>query len=149
MEAVIFVGIPASGKSTFYQQRFFGTHMRINLDMLKTRHREQLLIQACIAAKQRFVVDNTNVTREERACYITPAKTGGFRVVGYYFPSTLGASIQRNQERLPAGIVPVKGIAAKYHRLQVPTLDEGFDALHYVTITPAGEFLVEEWAEGR
>jgi transcriptional regulator with XRE-family HTH domain len=37
VEAIIFVGIQASGKSTFYRERFFDTHLRINLDMLKTR----------------------------------------------------------------------------------------------------------------
>jgi predicted kinase len=46
MEAVIFVGIQGTGKSTFYKERFFDTHVRINLDMLKTRHREKLLVQA-------------------------------------------------------------------------------------------------------
>jgi predicted kinase len=74
MEAVIFVGIQASGKSTFYLQRFFETHVRINLDMLRTRHREQVLIEACVAGKQSFVIDNTNATREQRARYIAPAR---------------------------------------------------------------------------
>ncbi len=40
MEAVMFSGIQATGKSTFFQQRFFNTHVRINLDMLKTRNRD-------------------------------------------------------------------------------------------------------------
>ena len=39
MQAVIFIGIQGSGKTTFYRDRFFNTHFRINLDMLKTRHR--------------------------------------------------------------------------------------------------------------
>jgi predicted kinase len=82
VEAVVFVGIQASGKSSFYRARFFDTHLRINLDMLKTRHREQLLLHACIEAKQPFVVDNTNPTVEERARYIELASSGGFRVVG-------------------------------------------------------------------
>jgi hypothetical protein len=85
VEAVVFVGIQASGKSSFYRARFFDTHLRINLDMLKTRHREQLLLHACIEAKQPFVVDNTNPSVEERARYIELALSGGFRVVGYYF----------------------------------------------------------------
>ena len=34
MEAVIFIGLQASGKSTFYRQRFFRTHVRTNMDML-------------------------------------------------------------------------------------------------------------------
>ena len=40
MEMVLFVGIQATGKSSFYLERFFRTHVRINLDMLKTHHRE-------------------------------------------------------------------------------------------------------------
>ena len=55
------MGIQGAGKSTFFKERFFDTHVRINLDMLKTRHREAILLDACIRAKQRFVVDNTNV----------------------------------------------------------------------------------------
>ncbi len=35
MQIMIFVGIQASGKSTFYHQYFANTHLRINLDMLK------------------------------------------------------------------------------------------------------------------
>ncbi len=148
MEAVIFIGIPASGKSTFYLQRFFATHIRINLDMLRTRHREQLLVEACLAARQPFVVDNTNVTRDDRARYIVPARAAGFRILGYYFQSSLGASIDRNSARAPSAVVPVKGIAAKYHRLQLPALDEGFDQLHYVAINAEGGFTVGEWQNG-
>ena len=37
MEAVIFTGIQASGKSTFFKERFFDTHVRINLDMLDSK----------------------------------------------------------------------------------------------------------------
>ena len=46
MQLIIFIGIQASGKSTFYQQYFYHTHLRINLDMLKTRHREKLIFEA-------------------------------------------------------------------------------------------------------
>lgn len=67
MEAILFIGIQGAGKSTFFQQRFFDTHVRINLDMLKTRYREQVFLSACILAKQSFVVDNTNIRAAERA----------------------------------------------------------------------------------
>ncbi len=148
MEAIIFIGIPASGKSTFYLQRFFDTHIRINLDMLKTRHREQVLLEACIAARQPFVVDNTNVTKADRARYILPAKAAGFRVVGYYFRSSIGESIERNRGRGRPSAVPEKGIAAKHHRLQLPALEEGFDQLYYVAISDEGNFTVQEWVDG-
>ena len=110
MEAIIFVGIQGSGKSSFYKERFVDTHIRINLDMLKTRHREQYLVNVCIVAKQAFVVDNTNSTRAERSRYIEPAKAGGFKVIGYYFQPQVEACQQRNENRPERQVVPLKGL---------------------------------------
>lgn len=85
MEAVLFIGIQGLGKSSFYKERFFNTHVRINLDMLKTKNRQRVLLNACLEGKQPFVIDNTNVTAEARSYFIAEAKAAGFRVVGYYF----------------------------------------------------------------
>jgi predicted kinase len=147
VEAVIFIGIQASGKSSFYRERFFDTHLRINLDMLKTRHREQILLRACIEAKQPFVVDNTNPTTEERARYIGPARSNGFRVVGYYFRSQVKEALARNSQRTDKTPIPEKGILSTYKRLQVPDQEEGFDLLCYVHIDEAGRFVVKEWSD--
>ncbi len=144
MEAVILIGIQAVGKSTFYYQRFRDTHIRINLDMLKTRHREQILVDACLAAKQPFVVDNTNATVAERARYIAPAKAARFRVVGYYFQSKLQDAVQRNRQRATSKVIPEIGMAATYKRLEPPSLAEGFDHVYAVTISESGEFTVRE-----
>ena len=89
MECVIFVGIQASGKSTFYKERFFKTHVRINLDMLRTRNREHAFVEASIKTRQPFVVDNTNPTMADRQKYIEVTKEQGFQVVGYYFEPDL------------------------------------------------------------
>src|SRR5258706_16454064 len=107
MEAIIFVGLQASGKSTFYKERFFDTHVRINLDMLRTRHRERRLLQACIETKQQFVVDNTNPTQAERAGYIVPAKGAGFSIIGYYIQSKISDCILRNNDRQGTRRIPV------------------------------------------
>jgi predicted kinase len=146
LEAVIFVGIQGTGKSTFYKERYFRTHVRINLDMLRTRHREAVLLHACIEAQQRFVVDNTNPTVEQRARYILPARAAGFRVIGYYFQSALAAAIQRNESRPLPERIPAKAIAGTYKQLQIPTLTEAFDALHYVRLSEGG-FSVEDWQD--
>jgi predicted kinase len=145
MEAVIFIGIQATGKSSFYRARFFNTHIRLNLDMLKTRPREAILLRACIEGKQSFVVDNTNPTVENRARYIVPAKAASFRVVGYYFQSQMDDALRRNVSRAPAEQIPEIGIRGTAKRLQLPTLAEGFDVLYYVRIADDGNFLVEEW----
>jgi predicted kinase len=147
MQAVIFIGIQGAGKTTFYRERFFATHIRLSLDMLRTRHRLDLLVRTCIEAKQPFVIDNTNTTVEQRARYIAPAKAAGFRIVGYYFASDLKASLRRNEQRDPQQRIPVKGVLATHHRLQLPTYDEGFDSLHYVAIESPGTFTVRPWAD--
>lgn len=146
MEAILFIGIPASGKSTFYKERFFDTHIRINLDMLKTRKRETLILQACLAAKQPFVIDNTNVLKTERAPYIEQVRAAGFRVIGYYFQARLQEALERNRQRSGKANIPEKGLLARYSQLQIPSLDEGFDQLFYVTIAPENAgFTVKEW----
>lgn len=145
MQSIIFVGIQASGKSTFYSQRFFHTHIRINLDLLKTRHREKRLIETCFEIGQPFVVDNTNPTPGERERYIVPAKNQRFHITGYYFESKIADSIQRNQNRKPEQQVSEKGIRGTHARLIIPKYAEGFDDLYYVRLLPEGEFALEEW----
>jgi predicted kinase len=145
MEAIIFIGIQGVGKSTFYLHHFFNTHIRINLDMLKTRHREQIFLQACLEGKQPFVMDNTNPTVEERKRYITPAKAQGFRVVGYYFQARLEDCKERNNQRPPKQIVPLVGLLATYKKLVLPNFSEEFDAIYTVKSELNYSFIVEEW----
>lgn len=145
MEAVIFVGIQATGKSTFYHQQFGRTHVRINLDMLKTRHREQQFLATCLDTRQRFVVDNTNPTPGERQRYIQPAQKQDFSITGYYFESKLADALIRNCDRTLDQRIPDKGIRGTAARLILPTYDEGFDQLFSVRILPQQQFAVEDW----
>lgn len=142
MEAVVFVGIQASGKSSFYKERFFATHVRISLDLLRTRNRERRLLTVCLETQQPFVIDNTNPTREERAKYIDAAKSAKYSVVGFYFRSKAEECLTRNQQRTDQ--VPDVGILSTAKKLELPTWEEGFDTLKYVRLTEAG-FVVEEW----
>lgn len=142
METVVFTGIQAAGKSTFFKACFVDTHIRINLDMLRTRHREKLLIDACLQAKQPYVVENTNLTREERARYIPSAKRAGFRVIGYAFRVELDEALVRNALRDTRRRVPEKAVRAAFRRWQPPSWEEGFDALFDVW-SSGGEFQVQ------
>jgi predicted kinase len=147
VEAVILVGLQGSGKSTFYRERFIATHLRINLDMLKTRHREKRLLDVCVETRQPVVVDNTNPTRAERRVYIEAAKQVGFRVIGYYFQSKIEDCKRRNEQRPVEERIPVQGILGAAGRLQIPSRDEGFDELFYVRIDEANRFVVEGWKD--
>ncbi|WP_241668729.1 AAA family ATPase [Stutzerimonas nosocomialis] len=102
MELILFIGIQAAGKSTFYTRRLFDTHLRLDLDMLRTRHCERSVLQTCLATQQRLVVDNTNPTLAERAAYIAPARAAGFRVTGYFFEPPPGAASNATRPR-PTG----------------------------------------------
>jgi predicted kinase len=147
VEAVVFVGLQGAGKSTFYKGRYFATHVRVNLDMLKTRHRERRLMEVCIETRQPFVVDNTNPTRAERAVYVQAAKAAGFRVVGCYFQSRVEDCQRRNIAREAARQVPLKGLLGTAARLERPAWDEGFDELFYVRVADGGGFVTEGWQD--
>ncbi|MFP8965221.1 AAA family ATPase [Pokkaliibacter sp. CJK22405] len=138
MKGVIFMGAQASGKSTFYLQQFYKTHIRINLDMLKTRHREALIFQACLNAKQPVVIDNTNPTREVRQKYLTGFQEHRFHVTGYFFESSLADCLRRNDQRQGKEKIPEVGVRSTYHKLEKPTLAEGFDELFSVKISDSG-----------
>jgi predicted kinase len=119
--------------------------VRINLDMLKTRHREQRMFETCLEIQQRLVIDNTNPTKLDRQRYIESAKQHNFKVVGYYFESRVGDAIARNQQRPLAQQIPDKGIGGTAKRLELPNYTEGFDELYYVKLLPEMQFTVEKW----
>jgi predicted kinase len=145
VEAILLIGLQASGKTTFYQERFLRTHLRLNLDMLRTRRREGLLLEACLRAGQRFVVDNTNPTRAERARYIAPVRAARFRVVGYWLDFPAAEALARNAARPEGERVPEVAIWATLARLEPPARDEGFDALYRATPSADGTWAVAPW----
>lgn len=142
MECVIFVGIQGSGKSAFFKQRFADTHVRINLDMLKTRAREMRFFGLCLETRQPCVVDNTNPKAADRARYIAMAKEYRFRVIGYFFDVPVRDALARNAVRTGKQRVPVPGVLGTARRLERPWWAEGFDELHVVRVAD-GDFKVE------
>jgi predicted kinase len=143
MEAVVLCGMQGSGKTTLYRDRFLETHVRIAMDLLRTRHREAAFLQLCLQTGQRFVVDATNATPAERRRYAEPARAAGFRVGGYLVEVDDAVALARNAERPPGRRVPAGGVVGTGWRLQRPTLEEGFDELWHATPTPEGDWRVE------
>jgi predicted kinase len=146
MEAVIFTGVQGSGKTTFYVERFLHTHVRISLDVLKTRPRERALLHTCLATRQPFVVDNTNPRAEVRAPYIAAARNAGFRVTGYFFETSLQDALRRNAQRTGGARIPAPGVIGTHKRLEAPQLAEGYDDLFTVAHGEGGAFVVTERA---
>ncbi len=134
MEAIIFCGVQASGKSTFYKQYFFNSHLRISLDLLNTRYKESLFINTALQVQQKVVIDNTNPSRMDREKYIKIFKDKKYRVIGYYFQSHIDDCIRRNKLREGKERIVDKGLYATQKRLEKPEYIEGFDELYIVEI---------------
>lgn len=143
-KAIILIGLQASGKSTCYRRLWADDYVHINLDTLHTRNKERLLLEDCLENGYSFVADNTNPTASDRQRYIAGAKARGYEVEGYFFRSVIGECINRNRTRQGKARVPDKAIACTSNRLEMPSLEEGFDRLYYVRLED-DEFAIEEW----
>ena len=143
MEAVVLCGVQGSGKTTLYRDRFLDTHVRVSMDLLRTRAREAAFLKLCLESGQRFVVDNTNPTPADRRRYVEPARAAGFRVVGYLVEVDRELALARNAQRGGRARVPVGGVVGTERRLQRPTPEEGFDELWHATAAPDGGWRVE------
>lgn len=133
-EIIIFTGIPASGKTTFYEQNFAATHIHISLDVLHTRNQENKMLEETLASGKSCVIDNTNVTAAERAKYIETGKRYGYKVIGYYFRSSIDECRIRNDRWQGRKQVPEIALRYKAAHLERPAMQEGFDELYYVKI---------------
>lgn len=136
-EAVIFVGLQGSGKTTYFDKQFSKTHQHISRDIQKTLEKEIALMRDCLATGRSFVIDDTNATPATRSGLIREARAAGYRVVGYFFDTPVRTAIGRNNHRKDKKPIPVPAILRAAKTLEGPTLEEGFDEVR--TIRPEAE----------
>ena len=151
MECVILIGLPAAGKSTFYRERFAGTHDHVSKDLMRhaarPQRRQEQLVAESLAAGRSVVIDNTNPKAADRAPLIRLARSHGAEVTGYYFPTEAGDALRRNRAREGRDRVPDVAIFTVRKRLEPPALDEGFDRLFVVRMNePERRFDVEDYS---
>lgn len=137
---IIMMGIPASGKSTFVA-RHLQDFSRINLDNLRTREREDAMLHALFLSEEDIVVDNTNVSPEERDKYFQLADQNGYMTVGILMESILSDCLKRNAQREGDARIPDFGVEARAKDLTPPTEEEPFDFLFYAKMKD-GDFEV-------
>ena len=140
MEIIILVGLQASGKSTFYRTHFAATHEHVSKDLLlksKNKNKNQMQVERIEKALQEqrpVVVDNTNVTVQDRLPLIDVGRRYDKTIIGYYFQPDVSSSRKRNMQRKGKAQVPEKAIFITAHKLMPPSYAEGFDTLYYVRI---------------
>ena len=146
-ECVIFVGLPASGKTTFYQRRFADSHRHISKDHWPNASnkdaRQAEAMRAALSRGESVVVDNTNPSADDRAPAIAVAREYGARVIGYVFTATTREAVGRNRGREGKARVPDVAIFTKAKRMIGPALEEGFDEVYSVSIDADGGFNVQ------
>jgi predicted kinase len=139
-ELVIFVGLQAAGKSTYYHANLAATHVHVSKDLMKnTRHRDsrQLqIIDETLAAGRSVVVDNTNPTPAVRRPLIDIGRRHGARIVAYYFETTMKDAVARNRGREGKARVPDVALFVTARRIVPPALTEGFDEVRVIAPIP-------------
>ena len=133
MELVVFVGLQASGKSTFFRERFAESHQHVSKNLFpvnryKNRRQEHLL-HAALSAGRSVVVDNTNPTPEDRRPLVRLGHEYGAKVLGYFFDASVRECIRRNEIREGKARVPDVAIYSTAKKLVAPSIEEGFDEL--------------------
>lgn len=146
LEVVIMVGLQASGKTTYFRDRYAQTHDHISKDNFRSNPdrpaRQMQLIGEALAANRSIVVDNTNVTRADRATIAAQARQFGADVIVYSFEVDVEGSKLRNAERTGWRKVPDVGLFGTLKRYERPTMDEDIDRLWEIRTLPDFKFAV-------
>jgi predicted kinase len=136
MELVILVGLPASGKTTYYQSHFADTHVHVSKDLMPNARRrddlQQRAITDALEGGRSVVVDNTNPSPAIRAPLIALGRRHGARIIAYYFETAVKECVVRNRQREGKARVPDVAIFVTSKKLLPPAAAEGFDEVHVV-----------------
>jgi predicted kinase len=135
-ELIVFVGVQAAGKSTWYATHLAATHVHVSKDLMKNvrdRDARQLqMIEQALAAGRSVAVDNTNPTPLVRAPLIALGRSHGAHVAAYYFETAVKEAVARNRLREGKARVPDVAIYTTARRLVAPSFAEGFDEVRVI-----------------
>ena len=150
-EAIILIGSPGSGKSTFTENNLTPKgYIRINQDTLKTRQKVIKCIEENVEKGNKIVIDSTNPEKNGRGDYIKICKKHGYLIRAFNFLVTKELAmhlnnlrtINKNRKHL-SGYVNAIPIHTFFKNYEEPKKEEGFDDIVNVNFVP-GPFDNEE-----
>lgn len=151
IELVVFSGLQAAGKTTFYRERLASTHAHVSKDAWpnarRREARQRRVIEEHLRAGRSVVVDNTNPTPAERLPLVAIARTVGVPALSFHFVVPVAEALRRNETREGRARVDAVGIYSVAKKLVLPAAAEGFDRLFEVRLGDAG-FVVSELSAG-
>ena len=151
-ELALLVGLPGSGKSSFYRLHLAATHALVSKDLMGSARdknvRQARQIAEALSAGRSVAADNTSLTPADRAPLLALARLHHARASAYFFDAPARDCQARNALREGRARVPEVAIWAMARRLVPPAFAEGFDAIFRVRLLSGGGFAVEEIKPG-
>ncbi|EJU05701.1 PNK3P-domain-containing protein [Dacryopinax primogenitus] len=143
-EIVLFVGPPASGKTSFFRKHFEPfKYQHVNQDTLKTRAKCMQMVEKVVREGHGVVVDNTNRDKETRKEYVALAEKLGvpIRCLSFNVSIALGwhnnlyrafclASEHRDHQKRE--MLPYSAFASFTNQMEEPDLSEGFKEIREI-----------------
>jgi len=150
LSLAVLVGLPGSGKTSFFQERLAATHVHVSKDRMgsaRDKGRRQLEeVAAALGSGRSVAVDNINGRAADRAPLVELGRAAGAQVVAYRLETPVKAALARNRARAGKARVPDVAIFTAAKRLEPPTRAEGFDAV-YAVRAEDGSFAVSAEAD--
>jgi predicted kinase len=149
-DIVLVCGLPGSGKSHFARTYFLESgRKRVNRkeirrmlfemthfgqtwsekefasnDEFLVKHVERKIVEHLLQAKERILVDNTNISREARKQYVTIAHQTGKSIGAIFLDTPVMKCLERNRSRPDA--IPERVISRLAAEKELPEAAEGY-----------------------